>query len=133
MGSGRVKYAPEINNRGGGVLLICLMSDSLSVSVGNLPRAYYSIRSKKVSWSDVDASKRSRSFIQVQYQINFLFIFLISRTQSLKNTSCLLAEKNLKFLKKRFIKLKAFSTCLLYTPVAYENQIPVPEQEILKR
>lgn len=29
-----------------------------------------------------------------------------------------------------FIKLKAFSTCLLYTPIAYG--IPVPEEEILK-
>lgn len=29
-----------------------------------------------------------------------------------------------------FIKLKAFSTCLLYTPIALG--IPVPEEEILK-
>lgn len=58
------------------------------------------------------------------------FFFLISRTRSLKNTSCLLAEKNKISKDFLFIKLKAFSTCLLYTPIAYG--IPVPEEEILK-
>lgn len=57
--------------------------------------------------------------------------FLISRTLSLKTTSCLLAEKKIKFLKKFFIKRKVFSNCLLYTQIAFK--IPVPEQEILKR
>lgn len=59
-----------------------------------------------------------------------LIFFLISRTRCLKNTSCLLAEKNK--ISKDFlsIKLKAFSTCLLYTPIAFG--IPVPEEEILK-
>lgn len=56
--------------------------------------------------------------------------FLISRTRSLKNTSCLLAEKKKISKDFLFIKLKAFSTCWLYTPIAYG--IPVPEEEILK-
>lgn len=39
-------------------------------------------------------------------------------------------EIKIRFLKIFFIKLKAFSTCLLYTPIALG--IPVPEEEILK-